>query len=261
MKTSALPFNPNSLQKSYVSYPPDELFNEVKAALGDPMEMNIISAKEMQALDQNALLYYAYLHGVYNFVTTDLLDFIRNIEVDGRSINFYAKMGAPFCEKAIIEICAGLGVLGRGLNIPCTDSYMQADPELAKRYNEMEQPPIVYPAHVLKMEANEAVKHFEPIIVVGSYCTPKYNLLVDKNMGSMLGWDVKRLLSSVDVFIHVGAKWHAVLLGKHIAKTMNRHRNQVDLMELPFLFNRAAFEDRRLTIISRKDVTVKLPLL
>ena len=67
--------------------------------------------------NQNEIKYFMYKHGIYVLPTTELITFLsKNI------------IGLT------IEIGAGLGAIGRSLNIKMTDSYLQADPLIAQYY-------------------------------------------------------------------------------------------------------------------------------
>lgn len=150
-----------------------------------------VAAKELLELPPTHLMIWGNKNGVYTFPTHELIDWIRE-KINGR--------------KAI-EICAGNGVIGRSLGITSTDSYIQTTPEMVFYYKAINQVPIFPPCDVLKFEANEAVDHFKPEVVVGCYVTQKY-LYGDegppKIASSFCGTDELLMLSKIKTYIFVG---------------------------------------------------------
>lgn len=151
-----------------------------------------VAAKELLRLPPTHLMIWGNRNGVYTFATHELIDWIRE-KINGR--------------KAI-EICAGNGVIGRALGITSTDSYIQTTPEMIAYYELMgNQKPIFPPPDVLKFEANEAVDHFQPEVVVGCYVTQKY-LPGDEGPpkigSSYYGTDELLVLPKIKTYINVG---------------------------------------------------------
>ncbi len=135
---------------------------------------------------QEHLQLWGHKHGVYQFPTKMLIDTLRH-EINGRTA---------------IEICAGNGAIGRALGIPMTDSHLQARPEIKEIYGMIGQPVIKYPKDVIKMEAIEAVKHYKPDVVIGSWATHKYRK--GDKYGSIYGVDECKLVNMVDLYIKIG---------------------------------------------------------
>ena len=115
---------------------------------------------------------------LYTFPTVEVIDFLRE-EIDD---------GDPELAPDAIEICAGSGWIGRGLDIPITDSYLQAREDVKKMYLKNGCMPIDYPSDVEKIDAVSAVKKYRPAFVIGSYVTRKWGL-GSKKEGNMYGVD------------------------------------------------------------------------
>lgn len=142
--------------------------------------------------------------GVYQFPTEELLAWLSQ-QIAGR--------------KAI-EICAGNGVLGRELGIISTDSYMQTDSRIIAYYKAMGQKPITPPADVQKYDANAAVKHFQPEVVIGAWVTQLHQ--EGDASGSVVGVDEMAILQ-VAKYIHIGNdKAHAYKMSMHVPHEHHR---------------------------------------
>lgn len=120
--------------------------------------VQVVPAIVLSAIPPVHLSIWGNKTGVYCLPTVELIDWLRN-KIAGRSA---------------IEICSGNGAIGRALGIPRTDSYNQTTPQMLAYYTLYNQTPIFPPEDVQKFEANEAVDHFKPEVVVGSYVTQKY---------------------------------------------------------------------------------------
>lgn len=155
--------------------------------------IQVVSASDLAQIPQSHLSIWGGKRGVYCFPTNELIDWLKE-QVGGR--------------KAI-EICAGTGVIGRALGIPSTDSYIQTSPEMVALYSLWNQHPIFPPSDVHRYEANEAVDHFKPEVVLGSYITQRY-LPGDEDEpkvgSSVWGVDELSLLPKVKTYIAIGNK-------------------------------------------------------
>lgn len=153
--------------------------------------LKIHPAEELRKIAHLELMAWANGKGIYCVPSTELIDWLRQ-EIRGR--------------KAI-EICAGNGAIARALGIPATDSYMQTDEVMSALYKVMGQKPIEPPKDVYKFEANDAVDHFKPKVVIGAYVTQKYQ---DGDEGppkinsSLYGVDELSLLPKVERYITIG---------------------------------------------------------
>lgn len=153
--------------------------------------------------------------GVYQVVTEELISWLAEL-IQG---------------KKALEICAGLGTIGRHLGIQMTDSYMQTRPEIIAVYKALGQFPISPPPDVLKMDANEAVEKFAPDIVIGSWVTQKY--VPGQGAGSVFGVEEFRIVERCD-YIHIGND------RTHNYKTIFKRKH--DRFYFPWLVSRGAIQ-------------------
>jgi hypothetical protein len=143
-------------------------------------------------IDLAHLQAWAGKKGVYTFPTTELIDWIHQ-RIAGR--------------KAI-EICAGMGVIGRALKIITTDSYNQCMPEMKAYYKALGQECTDPPADVYQFEANEAVNTLKPKVVVASYATQKYQPGDEGPPpigSSVYGVDELEMLPKIQTYIFIGS--------------------------------------------------------
>ena len=153
-------------------------------------QLQVVPAFALERLPKYHLAIWGNKRGVYCFPTTELIAWLSE-KISGR--------------KAI-EICSGTGVIGRALGITSTDSYIQTTPEMIAMYALYGQRPIFPPEDVQKFEANDAVDHFKPQVVLGSFITQKY-LPGDeetKTGSSVYGVDELTLIPKVSTYIAVG---------------------------------------------------------
>ena len=111
--------------------------------------------KELLNIPQRVLRVYTFTHSIYGIITTELVEYLKN------------EIG----DQKAIEIGCGNGTLGRALGIPFSDLKSQEIDEVKKKYQDMGQPTINYPADVEKLEAFEAIDKYKPEILIGSYIT------------------------------------------------------------------------------------------
>ena len=173
------------LPNTDVSYLNDILLN-------DKGLLKVLPYSVYTKIDMAHLQAWAGKHGVYTFPTTELIDWIHH-RIGGR--------------KAI-EICAGMGVIGRALKIVITDSYNQCLPEMKAYYKALGQECTDPPSDVYQFEANEAVDTLKPKVVVASYATQKY-LPGDEGPppigSSVYGVDELAMLPKIQTYIFVGS--------------------------------------------------------
>lgn len=175
--------------------PPVVLPNEDVSYMNELMfdsegKLKAVPAKELASLPPIHLMIWGNKNGVYTYPTQELIDWLRD-RIAGRSA---------------IEIGAGLGGIGRALGITMTDSHVQTTPVMLAYYRAMGQVPIQPPDDVLKFEANEAIDHFKPEVVVGCYITQKY-LPGDedtKTGSSVYGVDELVMLPKIKTYLNIG---------------------------------------------------------
>lgn len=148
------------------------------------------SFDELLKNDRNTILYYCYIHGIYLIPTKELISFIKDV----------IKI-----EEDAIEIGSGTGLLGKSLDIICTDSYIQQTEEVKKLYERLGQPIIQYPDFVEKKDAELAVLIYNPKTVIACWVTQKYKPYMEETAQcSVYGVDELYLLSKIDKYVFIG---------------------------------------------------------
>lgn len=132
---------------------------------------------------ENEIKFFMHQEGIYVLPTSELVDWLRD--------NMVGKA---------IEIGAGHGAIARALNIPITDSRMQELPEIKLAYLAGGQPVIKYADDIEKLNAEQAIKKYNPDTVIGCFITHKWNGV----NGNAYGVDLLKLIKSVNKYIHVG---------------------------------------------------------
>lgn len=106
--------------------------------------------------------------GLYTFPTIELCEWLSSQIDDNPELE----------PHSAIEICAGTGWIGRHLGIPITDVKNMENPIVQGLMFNSLSIPTIYSEDVETLEASDAVKKYNPDIVIGSYVTSKQ--LVDK---------------------------------------------------------------------------------
>ncbi len=140
--------------------------------------------------------------GVYQIITKELVTFIKHLTKDTNCI----------------EVCSGLGTLGRALEIPRIDRMVNQIPEVAAYYATMENElnkQIEYPVDIENMTAHQAVLKYNPQWIVASWVTQK--LMPGSKVGQMYGPLEEHFIDSRN-YIHLGSGQNEV----HIKKRINK---------------------------------------
>lgn len=166
----------------------------------------------------NHLHLFAHNYGIYQYVTDELIEWLKNeIKTD-----------------LTIEIGAGKGIISRCIGIVGTDSYLQQDNAIVRQYYEALKIPVTSPPkEIMKYEANTAVDVYLPHTVIGAFIT---QLGTEKQAAqgiqcSPYGVDESKMLSKIKRYIHIGNKF--THKGKHIFKLPHRE------FSFPWLVSRA----------------------
>ena len=160
----------------------DEDISELEDMMSNSSEfLRPIPTAEAEKFGHNKLRLFMHKYGLYTFPTTELIEYLAGL-IQG---------------KSAIEIGAGMGVIGRSLGIPITDNKMQEWPEVKACYDACMQPTIKYPSDIIEMAAVEAVRHYKPDIVLGSYITHKWR------PGMRIGTNVKFRINVVTRSYHI----------------------------------------------------------
>ncbi len=153
-------------------------------------EFQAMPAHDVRRYDHDHLQVWCHFKARYNIPTTEQIEFLKE------------KIGG----RAAIEIGAGMGDLGRLLGIHMTDSYSQTTPEMQLYYKMLNQPAISPPPTVEKLDAIEAIKKYEPAVVVASWVTQRFQD-GDSEAGigsSIFGVDEFWILGHCDAYIFIG---------------------------------------------------------
>lgn len=165
----------------------DEDISALEALLlGPDGLMRPVPYADLQKFSQNQISLFCWGRGIYQIVTTELVDFVRN-EIE----DFHA-----------IEIGAGNGCLGRALGIPLTDNRMQELPEVKAWYKRLGQPVMEYPADIVKMDAIRAIKATGADCAVGAWVTQKYK--PGMKDGNFMGVDGAILAARLKRYVFIG---------------------------------------------------------
>ncbi len=187
----------------------------------DNGELRVVPADYYRQFDQEQLSVFGHRHAFYVLPTWELI----------AKVDELIREASP--SRSAIEIGAGSGILGKALDIPCTDSFMQSDPEVAALYKVMGQPVITYGKHVQRMSASEAVKHCHPEVVVAAWVTHLFDVRESHRGGNMFGVDEVAMLKKIKRYIFVG---HS---GPHAAKPLFDYQPPTTI-HLDGLFSRGA---------------------
>lgn len=153
--------------------------------LDDDGFLRPIPNDELEEVPNEHLTIWCVKNAVYQLPTLELINFLKE-KIAGR--------------KAI-EICSGRGHIARLLEIKATDNYMQTRPEILAYYLSMGQMPIVPPDFVEKMDAIEAIRKYNPEIVIGCFVTHKWENGLQT--GNEFGPDERKIIEVAD-YIMVG---------------------------------------------------------
>jgi hypothetical protein len=174
----------------------------------------VVDAAILSQIPVNHLQIWAKKNAVYQFVTTEMIEWLNDETTGLRTI----------------EICAGLSLIGRSLGIVSTDRKLMDDPEIRAHYQAIKEPTINYPPEVVTMEADKAVIHYNAECVIGAFVT-QYGTIPERNCNPY-GPHERQILKHVKKYICFGNKnTHA---GKHIFKLPHRE------LSFPWLFTRCA---------------------
>jgi hypothetical protein len=155
--------------------------------------LKVVPSTTFQGIPHDDIRVWCHKHAIYGLVTTELVDWLKD------------RIG----QRSAIEIGSGNGCLGRALDIPHTDSYIQADPAIQALYAMQGQPTVTYGKSVEKLEAIDAVRKYRPQVVVGmwvtQYVAPEDPLPVGG--GSIYGIKEREILRSpgLEEYIVVGS--------------------------------------------------------
>jgi hypothetical protein len=148
--------------------------------------LRLMPAEELLSNGLEAIQLWAVRRARYQFITTELVEWLR----------------ARIAGRSVIEVGAGQGDLGHHLGIHMTDSGMQTTPECLLQYASQGQMPTIPPPEVERLDAIDAVKKYKPQVVVASWITQKWH--EGDPHGNAYGPEESQIVNAVDTYIHVG---------------------------------------------------------
>ena len=125
-------------------------------APGDPEPpiMRLYPAEYYKQFTREEILNFAWKHGIYQFPTQELIDFLKS-EID---------------PPKTIEIAAGGGHVGKHLpGVILTDNKLQEEAWVRDFYRAAGQHPIKYPSWMVKLDAEQAIEIYRPETVLGCW--------------------------------------------------------------------------------------------
>lgn len=161
-----------------------------KLLLDEDGNLKVINYDYLKYVPQDHLSQFCVEQGFYIIPTIELLLYLQE------------EIGDDF--ENTIEIGAGHGAISRLLGIRAVDNFMQDDPKIKAHYDLLKQKTVPYGKHVERIDANSAVKKYNPNIVIGAYCTHLYNPAEHWREGNAYGIDEKKIIRKVKKYIHIG---------------------------------------------------------
>lgn len=156
--------------------------------LDDDGRVKEVSADVWNQFSQEHIVAFMIKHAIYVAPTTELLDTLDEIIGD----------------RTCVEICAGMGYIGKGLDIEhITDSYIQQSKEIREIIEARGGVVTNPPTFVEKLEATEAVKKYRPHTVLCCYGTHKSTNI--GSSGSDYGVDFGKVRKYCRRIIFVGS--------------------------------------------------------
>lgn len=141
-------------------------------------------------IPSDTLRLFCHFYGRYGLPTWELIEWLKSFIGD----------------RSAIEIGAGCGDLGHLLGIPMTDNYCQEWPDVKLFYEAAQQPCIKYGTAVEEIDSLDAVRKYQPDIVIGQWVTHWIdpNLPPPKGGGSMYGIKEDLILKECKTYIMIG---------------------------------------------------------
>lgn len=179
----------------------------------------------LRKIPLDVLRVWASKRSRYQLVTNELLVWLHE-KIAGR--------------KAI-EVGAGMGDLGYRLNIPMTDSAVQTQPQIRAYYRSLGQCIIDPPLDVERLDAEAAIKRYQPQVVIASWLTQKWHLGDRDGTGSMHGVEESVIVDNCEMYIHIGHE------DSHADKRIRTLPHQQ--YRFPWLVSRAADQDKNVIYV------------
>jgi hypothetical protein len=165
--------------------PADTDLTKINSLLLVDNEYVIPKAQDLLAFSKEKIALFAHYNAMYTLPTVELIEFLQE------QVEEYS---------SAVEIGSGVGVIGRALNIKCTDNFCQDIPAVKEVYRSSGQPTIKYGSHVLNRDANWVAKKWSPDLIIGSWITHRYNGID----GNTFGPDEEEILKNCKKYIMLG---------------------------------------------------------
>lgn len=195
---------------------PSRIRDLAPLVLNEQGQMRVLPAAFWAGTTLSERSLFGHRQGIYSFPTTELVEYFKDL-IDGR---------------VAIEIGAGHGILAQALGIPATDNRMQDMPKYRIIYEQSGQPTVKYGPNVIELDAESAVRHYRPDVVIGCWVTHKFDPARPLAAGNEVGIDEADVIASVQQYVVVGND--QVHRGKPIWELPHTRTRP------PFVYSRAA---------------------
>lgn len=188
----------------------------------------------LKNIPQHHLSLWCLKNGYYQIPSYQLIHYLRK-HIDSGVSNI------------AIEIGAGNGCIGRNLGIPITDNCLQLRPDISAYYASLEQPIINYPADIVNLNAEEAIKYYNPTIVIGCWITERIKGGI--TIGAIEGPDEDFIMTypSVEKYIMVGN------LNTHGNKALLKNKKyKSTILQPEWLYTRSMAKSQNCILIFEK---------
>jgi len=152
--------------------------------------LRLLPNQAYESISHDALRVWCHRHARYGLPTLELVQWLRE------------RIGS----RKTIEIGSGTGDLAYHLQIPATDNRMQEWPQIKFHYRITGQPVIQYPDFVQNLDALDAIKEYQPEVVIGSWVTQWIdpNLPPPSSGGNAWGIKEDKILATGCTYILIG---------------------------------------------------------
>ena len=198
--------------------------------------------------------------GLYTFPTFELCEWLKS-QIDDNP---------EYEPHSALEICAGTGWIGRQLGIHMIDIKNMENQTVKDIMFNSNSVPTIYADDVETMEASDAVRKYNPDIVIGSYVTSKQLVdKLDKRKAKTIGYKlpyggvIEQNLMDIarkEVQVGVDVKWICRKVYKVILVcNMRTHKNESYISiphqsySFPWLVTRGDVSQARILVFENKE--------
>jgi len=167
---------------------PDQIRDITPEALDENGRLRVLPTAFWQTTTPQERALFGHRHGLYSFPTVELVEYLRE------------NIG----DRPAIEIGAGHGVLAEALGIPATDNRMQEMPRYRGIYEAARQPTVPYGPNIVNCSAQEAVRRYQPAVVIGCWVTHRYDPRRHAAGGNEIGVDEADILRNCAEYVVIG---------------------------------------------------------